>query len=1466
MPFEITIDPAHPLKTGLNEGANVMWTEGVTPMTPLEHARVYEANDRVAALVIGAEDGGSPRSIYGAHSKQEIVTRDGQRFVEAIKMVKDQLETIAGTKSGLNLAGLRLDKRALLGEPDAQSDMDFSGVNWGCHLLGDLEINTIDDRLSLRPTLVQYTNEAGSWQTLTFIEKAPGSNVKGDVSHELNVELQPLKHRDANRWNATKLKSSGAFLFDVLQDGGWESPSPLWMKTTQGCLRMERPEGQVRYGVLRESRSLDVTQWFHEPTDQPGQASISRLPPGSRIRLLLDHSGDVTLTVRKKTTGGGPPTITLKVQAPALVILLEAVSAHPSNMVDPLQPPSAAMISNGPLLHVVSTPLFDAPSSGDFQVLRWDIAIVGGNSDKPKRIEFSTTGGDRSKNNFRHFHPHGNWVLPPEAAINGASSEMSSLRVLLPHLQDSDHVTRLLLTERGVQCTSGFSKSLDSALATEKGPLARYTVPEIVNEASKVVADEELAMAAVEGEEVTFEGQPAVLRPGYRTHPDEQEARAPFSATYVHVQTGAPLEPFKEALAEYNMDMVKGHTVMALRHDGDATAFPEMRRDASPLGLGDSKRGWWDSRRFLPGAAPSAWVELQKKDDKWAVRHWLRLSDASLAVVDGDPPIIDAAAVELPAVPVAPAATLPTLLLDDQGRGLGHIVIKETITAGVSSFSLNIGGTIIPANEIVEPAAPVVVGRLVIAFADIGDGPVGIEPEIELADGVKVNKLNRLFLEMERKGEGFKVRRGMLGWNATKVFGLTTVGAFHVTEYYDYDRASDHLSRRVDFSGQATIADGISTDPDRDRADLTVRYDGSVYFWESMLLDSEGPRFLRVMCVHEMQCGGVNRNPSPVCAVQDALVKNNRLDLSADIILLWATDGERPEGADAPDAWKPWRRSLFSVSIDPNNDQLAPVAFLQIRHTDDDSGSIFNFTPDPQQIGVNYKAITLHPDWELCNSAITAWFSDESIIRRDRTTWLAPSAQLLRSASTGVSPKNLKVHLFFSDGNVPLKDRPLRACTLVAEMNQALGEPIRGIPQWIPSPILKVSKAGAPLAAAPDRQCSVWVFDPWPRVVAQWKGTTPPDERKRASKALARINWTREAVLEVSEGDKSTWRVIDSPLLNRDAGINWFGWPLVDGAFNPDDGPLPLTQQIVHVPKGSQPRQSVQVVFEHEVKAGRFRLPVVYRSEMPPPDASVSDPFHKVEFRARGLRAGVAHNVVTYGAAIPNVLQVVAVPLSVDASPTQDLKLTKDQSAGSVTCTWGKDVVSLSDVSWVFNAEAAPYLELFIPAVDAPWEWVIFLKMPAGLQVRTDTAQPWENVVKGAPIGITGTTLHVRLPVGLWSSIEIVLQRTTEKEGKEEEGFVKGSKVVTVVASSMLSYFVDASGAQGIAGLFMDGRLVAFGDEPVRFEPPANAESKSWTRLCQLKIDGLPAEEFDGLNTCHVATMSPFGVITRHIS
>lgn len=1440
--FVVKFDAGHPVKLGLDEAAKVVWpAEAGNAETTLPKARVYAAKRRITALIDQVGDA-VERSIYGTIAAS-VVTRAGEQFVGDLRLMGDALRDLDVAKTLVNPDRLRLDKRALLGLDATGVTTKFDEVTWSCPVLGSLDLKACADGLTLRPKRIDLKTN-GAVRTLKFVEGK--ESLPADGAQQWKVVFD-RPHDHPPRWRIDSLSSTGALLFDVVQDGGWESSSPLWLKTREGCLQVKRKELEVRYGVLNESRSMDVTEWFHARNEE---AQRSLLPPGARVRLLLDHCSGIILEIRREGTVAFGASLTI--QAPAFVILLEGVSAHPRDMVDSSQPPSASMFSGGPLLHVVSAPLFQAHRGQPDEVMQWDIG-----TDHAGYVQLSTDRKTADKEaSFRCYCPSSDWVRPPEAAANAENSEMSAMRVLLPHEPQPDLRTVVTLKEQGL-VLSGFAGPgpaeellLDKPSAIALGPLAKFTVGRTKDD--PVSLDLEFYTAG----EVRFAQQPAVLRPGYRSMADAQQTHAPFATTYVYGGE-APLKALNEVRCSYTQAMADAKTIWALpANDGAA----QIRRDDFSKS-GGARLGWWDTHRFirrqLKGAGP--WLEFKvtaADQYKWQLTHWLRLSDASLARYQGS---VETAVVpdevlesKVPETPI----NLESSLSVEESHGLGHMKLTEHYEPeGVSTFTLSLDGVEVP----VSKPDFTVVGRLVIAFA--APTPAAAMVPISLADDVTVNRLNRLFLELERDGAGFRVRRGMLGWNATRVFGLDCsqdekekLHDFHFTEYYE--RVEGDLSRRVDLSGQA-LGPRIATEMGTDQQ-VSGEYRASVYFWASVLMDGPEPRYLRVICVHQMTCAG--STVKPAWAVQDARVKDNMLDLSADIALVDATGESEGDPQSALDVWQPWRRKLFSVNINSIAERVSPIFFLRIRHGPEARFSVMRDK-------TKERDFTLHFDWERCNKAITPWFSDESISRRDQTTWLLPEASsghpthdLLRTVEPedAGGPKMI-VHLFVLNNNSDvISPNYLRACTLVGEESPRFGEPAEpvepqgGIPQWVPSPILDVGTiAQAAPAAEPPNLISVWLFDPWPRVVVQFEGADDAARsRTLARSALARIGWTREAVLESSVAGVQTWSVVDSPLLNRDADINWFGWPLVKGAQRPNQGPLARTTQVVHLPETSRPRVGVQVTFEHEVDdLGNYRLPIVYLPRMPA-EASSGVRFHDVQFRSRGLRTGVPHQVMTYGTKVnvgPSVAMVAKSSMSTDAQPIADLTSVEDADGGGMEFSWGRDSGDLADVKLLDTLKFEEGVHLALGPVQS-WTRVIFLAMPAGLQVRVNgTAAPWKDAVKGVPIDMvapaeTERVVDVRLASGLWSAIHLVLQ------------VVEDAKVTE---SLTRSYFVNPTGAQSVAGLFRNGELVAFGDEPIRFSPSGES---TWSHRSILAMRGVSRTD-----KIYVASMNPFGVITRHV-
>jgi hypothetical protein len=1364
----------------LAKAPDVKWLDG----KPLPGVLIYTTPERVVALAhkTAPEDG--DRSVYGERKGAQLVRpQDGaplSAFVQG-KMLDDIL-------SRPMFAGLRLDERPLLDlekRPDISTKED--AADWEAPVLGSIDLAPYANGLTLRPTRLKRT-VAGDVTTLEFFEA--GVQVPpAHASHTLRVMLADGSSEQP-RPSVTYLETPAALLLDTAIDGGWESVSPLWLRTHGGFLRVKGKQATLAYEIGQDSRAIDIHGWLAERD----------LPALTKARLLLDRSGPKTLTVREET--GRKPVIELQVGAPALVLLMPEVACAPQSLLDASLPPGPQHSLDAPHLHVVSTALSGARAPS------WELKMT-------EHGALVLTGPPKGTT-LTHFAPHGDWVRPPEAAVNGDGAGLSSLRVLLPLVKaDADREVRISCTAAGFS-PDGLEK-VDWDEATALGPLARFSV---ATKDGKVQATLDSERTSGSAGAVTLEHQPAVLRSNYRGVPandNEPVASAPYGATYVHPRPDRP-PPQAVASAPAPASMAKQGIHWAL----DAGSA-KLRRDDLHDAVSEKRFGWWEGQRFAAGIAGSdpraSWLQADRDGGAWKGTCWVRLTDDSLAKI-----ALDKSSDEVQSIheadapwPVGPFQCRSQGVGAREG-GLARMALLEEWTAGGLSFQLSLDG-----NPLwTSPPEPQVVSRLVIARAD----PLRVE--FRLDDNIEVTRLNRLFLELERWGSEFRVRRGMLGWSASHVFDLEKLGPdFHVTEFYERD--GDQLVRTLELNG------GIGSQ------ELTFedwKYRVSVYFWSAVV--SPGNR-LRVICNHEFTPPG-SAAVTPVCALQDAFVVGGKLDLSVDIAILGA-NANQENRRYASDVWEPSRRNLFGVQLDALTDKLLPRGFLKIRHSPAANPSFRVSTLTDQ------RRPDIIPAWELCNRKITPWFSAAARDRRAQTTWLP--AMGLRTAAAG-EPKGhpMQVTLYPIGGENKLANDASRACTLVGAEpidGDVDREPSGAIPLWIPSPIRNLSAprpgvdaVGALPTIATHR---LWLFDPWPRVVKEWqaKPEEAAEQRKDARLTLAKLGWTREAVHEsAAAAGAERWDAIDSPLLNRDAGLAWFGWPMAPGAQSPREAALPASTQVVHLPSHKVPATSVQVMFTQDVVGDSYRLPHVFRPAADPDPEK--NPIDGILFRTQGLRVGVPHAAVVYCDVLPKVHLIAARKPAPPTLEANVLQLEPGRVGQPGWLTWGHSKVDLPNVEAVSTLANCFRLKL---AADAGTQWthVQFVEAPPGLLVRLDGSD-WRPVRPGVaqPIPPATSAIEVRLPESsYWSCIRLSFTQ------KESEGSVL-----------LQSFFVDESATVGMAGMFVDDDLQAFGNEPIWFKQDADADPPRWTRFSGVRLHG----QATPVARLHVARLDMLGQLS----
>lgn len=1330
-----------PAPAGASEGMNlanraIPWFDGETRKVDTH----YVADSRTVALGAHEEAGAGTATVYGAWDGG-IVTRASQdppaRFVAGQWLSRDGLAGTTLLADALayylpmldeDASQLQVDDRAVLGlwpDPDgATSDP----AHWSTPVLGELPVPGLIEALALRPATVTLGDGV-----LTLIEPGVDAGV-GELVLELALDHaghpDPAIHAGAP---GVALRSAVALLLDEKLDGAWERPSPLWIPTSTGMLRIDQKAVEsAPYRFFSESRSIDVRRWFPE------------LGAGGAARLMLDQSGPKTLAVRRDETG---VFLTLTVHSPALVLILAGMAVDGGTLLAPRQPPGAAALAQAASLQLVPVHLCgDATSpweltSGDTIQLHW------------------TRPDDAGITPLMHFTGHANWVLPPEAAVNGAPG-VSPLRLLVP-MEPEDSAQSFLLradTEAGSGSPSMLAEPL-GAFATMAGE-ARMFGPLASFDAS-ADADRELWP----GDGSIEVPEPAVLRAAYRVLPPgvaSDGASASFAATRVRAKPSdqPDVAPFPVTDLDVAADRrwvvhpESGATVQRIEH---GTAWPGARF------------GWTGAQFLSPKAmekmdhrsqnAALAWGELREDAGALMATHWIRLPDESLVRGSSGavPSMDDALAAWTQADVVFGEVALADRLV--QARW-GLAQLRMRMENNGSKLTLLVGP-----KSVEIPVEQHAVNRIVVASAHSRSVEIGMAP------GVQTATLNRIYLELERRGDLLIVVRGMLGWGASAAFGWrgrSDAGApqFHVTERFE--RLGGELQRSVEYNGvlsrQLTAQDGID-----------------LYFWDTA--QAPDASTLRLICHYRLRTrdGGM----TSICALQDAALVGESLDLSADVAILGSADTANTTRLSDP--WDPDRRKLYRLLFDTVPEIYKFAGFLRIRTADVDRVVPVGVTALDEAVIV--------PAWFLCDRDLIPWFDTASGLPvPERDSWT--SAGLLRSGAATALP-GLEITLHGVSG---FTAAPYYACTLIGMQGLTSGLPI-----WVPSPV-RIPQAGDQVVdkTVADDMLYLWLFNPGPRMIAQWPQGALPDDAERHKQALRearrrlwRMGWTREAVLQLpaaAAGGDVIWEVVDSPLLNRGASLAWFGWPLAPDAQFPFDV-LPATRQVPQTRSGSQQSYALQVAFEHDALDGGV-VNFVYDSGHPEigPDAPDG-----LRLRAGGLRAGVYHKLVAYGARDG----LVAPDRLARPAWRTGAALTNDGSR----LAWCTELVDLAPA--ISALAGGIVLYQFVPPCTA----VQFGGAPPGLQWSKDGVD-WA-VVKGGDVlqldGAGTASMQLKLPApARWSTLSVTLQQA---------------------GGALESRTHFPAGGTRWAGVFDgSGSLLAFGEEQAIYLAPENGLTL-WTRV-----------------------------------
>jgi len=1175
-------------------------------------ARAYVSNGRIAGL----EARDATVHAYGVSRPDGITVRshadgDTAHFVSSAWLVTNRepgdtllvqaMEQLRNLDQPWQDINLSMDDGPIIGEHGAgiasliaaTTDAD----NWQCAVSGSLSLPGWRDMV-LWPTVVERRQE-GTTTVYKFFE--------GDSADHGRPELSITSDAATGQAPATYAIGLDALpvspVLDDVADGVWERPEHLWIKARKGWLHVVHPQASSRlpYAISSETRVCDIG---------PGVPSVLH---GLQGKLLLDRSGGKTLKLVLQD--GKLIKLVLRVTAPAIAFQINGAALDgaklSSSTCAPAQDGGAALRT----LHLVPAAL------GGDALSNWSLSI---NAD-----------GGRLEGQWKNpadatapvFHgPYNNWVLPPEAALNEGKGIASS-RTLIS-LRSSSGAFTCWLGKGNVADVDGFETVAAAAFA--HGPLARFALVADRADMDSAVCTEHWPDAA--GPEMRHD-EPAVLRPLYRLLPAE------LAQTLTPVSYEATLSAVAHTVVpdDHHPVTVGGGSGLA-RRPGTAVALvrwePFRRGSAGEV-------GWEDRSKFVsfpsvivdaqPQQLPWDWLEHRPmKADGSPQTHvlWLRLSDGSLIERPLPPGTVEETIAKLKQNGSdMDSARDPWNLLQAyklHERGLGKIALFEVVNGDKSEFRLAL--TASPNEALTGPGATVTASASRIVAAWAGKQPAAVN----LGYGIETAFLTRIFLEMEREAGSARIIRAMIGWEAARAFGLNA-STMQVTEIYDSEDTV--LVHKFEFNGI------MRPDP----AALGPQCELTIYCWDALLRpDAPDTQTLPVIC-HYLIKNENGTKTTQVCALQDARVRGDHLDLTADIAF-FGTESDGVDGA-ATHPWEPDRRGLFSfkVSLHPNTYHLK--GFIKVR---------MGGTAKASELTRNPSLMRLVPSWALCDREIVPRFTSMHSARHTNLSWC--SKGLLRSVSGDANARYLHVQVF-NDEN--FFSSPLNyGSTLIGE--SLLGAPVEhGLPSWIPSPIRAPSDPSS--GAVEHARFRLWIFNPQPYAIHSWSGdpitfpTTAAEEAsaiasqnsvatKTARARLWRAGWTREAVLErqpsrLETSTSPAWSVIDSPLQNRSASIAWMGWPMADSDRHPVDE-LPLSFQVPQRDPNEADSFALQTGFQDDADGdpGAPLWPTLLRpsdvAALPPAPA----PLGMLKFASRGLRVGAQHRLMHYGkqlAALP---------------------------------------------------------------------------------------------------------------------------------------------------------------------------------------------------------------------------------------
>lgn len=1370
---------------------------------------VYQTQNVITALV----DAADTRSIYGAAARPDvhIVERNGKSYVTKADILKGLFPEVRDAKWRDRVKDVFLDESVVLGHaPRPDIDPAPTPDQWEFPCFGIINLDDLVPGLFLKPAKVSYRKRADGFD-IKLTEQSRSQFAKGRMVLSLSTATTSA--------TLSTLETQAEFLVDESGNGGWERVRPLWIRTDAGFMRIGAPDAahapspDVRlYDLPAETRALNLSR------------TAPFLEEHASCLAHLDASGDKSLTISFDLNG--PTSVGFEVTDPCIGVVLSRRTCNPSVMAASSAPPGAADLDAGTPLYLISLPASSLPS--DIPNVVWHVELVpvpqaaGVPADVPAHFQLdlrSTPGGIP----VHHYAPTDNLVMGPAAAINDATAEASRLRALIPQRSDAGDM-QMSISAQGI-VMAGLT-GVDWELASASGLVTRYGFASAALPAILARVEEEFDAT---GTSRSVPDAPAVLRSEYCHLHTAETDRAPIGSTYVFNSPGT-LEYRARARSSWSAADQKAGRIHA-RHP--LLGISSRADDATPGSV--DQFGWWATQRFFSTRVsngptfPQQWLEVNRQGDgQWKARQWCRLSDDSLVKSDRGETASDQA--DLLTFWPKPTFSFLTFFKQDHA-GLANFQLTEEVTADGSTFKLWNDKNVLWESRAAEQG-PKVVNRLVISAAR-SDEPIW-NIAADLGYGIRTRSINRIFIELYRWGSQFKLVRCMLGWDAAKVFGFNSERSFHVTEFIEETGGAP--KRSIELNGHVKALEKAGIAPN------TIMMEA--FFWASVIDESHRPdqRILRVLCRHNLFLNN-SKKPVQFVALHDARIVDNELDLSSDLVLM-GTDDRTAGNVAAKDAWEPDRRRLFKAQIDPVSTRYSAKAFVRLRYGNGATPSLNVPAGPPRQF-----VPTIIPAWAECMAQITPWFTNDEEDRRQRSSWLGGD-RLLRDIAVRTAGANLEVTVFWlgaENGLAP--ELPLRACTLVASTieGKSLAQ-LGGVPTWLPCPVRGLETETA--IQDPDmKQAKLWLFAPWPQIAARWPVGTDDENLKRAKTTLIRLGWTREAVIETTldTGLKlARWRLVDSPLLNRDAYLGWFGWPLYGDSEHPTEA-LASSEQIVHQVPNSPSRVAIQTVFNDDVlKNAPF--PALLHEPLvdptyPPEPAPVG--FADMVFRTRGLRVGALHQAVRFSALDPKVQEVVPTALpSVQSTDDLDIEHVKLPNGNILLkLLWGRrSGLALQ------NVDVSSGIRLKIEPVGDGWNAIRPLQGPPGLAIKVDGK--WVEADYRASIRLTTPVLDaldVSVPAGQpWSQ---TIMR-----------FEKIGATGAVERQVSRSFFVDDDVSRTWVGVFVNGIVHAFGAVPARFRLTIDGAAASWERTTEFAI---PIRKNN--YKAYVVEVDAFGHMVAHV-